>query len=441
MILALLLACGPSRDVTIEAADHDIMALGAMATVTTNSGCRASVAFDGDGLARRFTPWSEPGSVHVIEVLGLRAQTEWTLTGWADCDGDGAYSSSVTYETGILPFVTPSLSLDVDDADAVQPGITFLAPVIQATQEPPVFLGLDEQGQVVWAWQDPAGDPNRSDPFLVGQADGTVMISQHDSVQGLTWGGQPLWQVKGSVTVGEALHHDATLHEDGSVLSLVAESRTVQVAGAATEVVGDRIVQLSQEGQLLWEWSAFDHLDFSDLSADEASDWIHANALLYRDGVLLLSSRSLDRLVAIDHATGEVLWQLGEGGDFELLGGQWFDGQHAPEWHDDGTLALFDNGLDRKTSSGVVYALDRVNWTLDELWRWETEAFTSRLGDANLMANGNLLVTAGGPDVRDAPAVVSEVTPDGQVVWELTVPGSAVYRALRIDPSWSRTEL
>jgi arylsulfate sulfotransferase len=60
--------------------------------------------------------------------------------------------------------------------------------------------------------------------------------------------------------------------------------------------------------------------------------------------------------------TGEILWRLGEGGDFQIVGcgpSQWFYGQHAPNLVlDNGsqlTLAIWDNGNFRIDSSGHAY--------------------------------------------------------------------------------------
>jgi hypothetical protein len=85
-----------------------------------------------------------------------------------------------------------------------------------------------------------------------------------------------------------------------------------------------------------------------------------------------------------------------------------------------------------------VYSLDLDGRTLEQRWAWQAEAYTPRLGDADLLDGGTLLVTAGGPESRDAPAVISEISPGEGVVWELTVHDAAVYRATRLDWPWLR---
>ncbi len=439
MIVLWFLGCAgdsPAPLVTLSALPGTVLGVGAR--VETEPGCRAAVGVVGDGFQERFTRWSGEDEVHDLEVLGLRADAEWTLTAWADCEGVWTPSTPVDWSTGSLALSVPSMDLVVTDPEAVSPGVTFLAPVVRGSGEPPVFLGLDEEGEVVWATQDPEGDTAHADPFLALQDDGTVLVVQHDAVQGLTWSGERIWEVRGVDAGLDGLHHDALLLPDGTILGLVPETREVAIEGEASQVLGDRIVQLSQDSELLWSWSPFDHLDTTGLTLDDAQDWLHANALVYRDGLILLSSRAQDRLIALDHGSGEVQWQLGRGGDFDLLAGGWFDGQHAPEWHEDGTLVLYDNDLGGRRSRGVVYTLDEDARTLEQRWDWEAEAYTPRLGDADLLEGGSLLVTAGGPEARDAPAVISEVSPGEGVVWELTVHGAAVYRATRVDWPWLR---
>lgn len=436
----LLMACTGADtgavDVNLTVEDHPDMPLGVLAQVETDTTCAVSIDYDGGGLGVRSTPWTSPATDHRIPVLGLRAETSWTLTAWADCGDVLSGSDPQTHETGALVLDVPAFRVDVPQPDAVGTGLTLLVPVVRGTTEPPVFVALDADGEVVWAWQDPDGDTSHADPFAALADDGSLVVVQHDSVQGLSWEGQVLWSVSGATAGVGALHHDAIVLDDGSVLALTEEIQEHTVEGALRDVVADRIVQLSADGALLWSWSPFDHLDLSDLTADQAQDWIHGNALLSRDGQILLSSRSLDQLIAIDHASGEVDWILGVGGDFSLTEGDWFDGQHAPEWHDDGTLVLYDNGGDRVTSRAVVYAVDESARTLNQQWTWQTDAYTPRLGDADRINGDQVLVTAGGPEGRDAPAVISQVDADGEVVWQLSVADSAVYRAIRIPSPW-----
>jgi arylsulfate sulfotransferase len=98
-------------------------------------------------------------------------------------------------------------------------------------------------------------------------------------------------------------------------------------------------------------------------------DWTHSNALLYSadDHDVLLSVRHQNWILKIDFqdgkGSGNVLWRLGEGGDFRLQGGtdptDWFYAQHGPSYFSSNTSGVFtlgvmDNGDDRQFPAGVL---------------------------------------------------------------------------------------
>ena len=104
-----------------------------------------------------------------------------------------------------------------------------------------------------------------------------------------------------------------------------------------TSVIGDALVDIDPNGNVVWGWSAFDYLDVN-RHLQGLPDWTHSNAIVYTaDGNLLLSMRHQSWILKIDYAngagSGNLLWKLGEDGDFTILGvipSQWFYGQHHP---------------------------------------------------------------------------------------------------------------
>jgi len=416
-----------------------------MVQVTTEPGCRAAVGFDGDGLGERFTPWTGPGTVHEVEVLGLRAERTWELRALARCEGEQAISQSQTFTSGSLPAEPPAWEVRVLSPDRLQPGVTFIAPVTEGEAVPPVFWGLDEEGEVVWFYEEPTAATSRADPFLAVQPDGLPLVSLHDRIQRLTWGGEVFRDVSGRQNGVGSLHHDGVQTQDGALLALSQEFEDVELDGEWVSVMGDVLLELGEDGEVAWEWSSFDHLDPATMSSaadgkvQNALDWTHANAVIEVEDLYVVSFRALDQLVAIDPVDGEIAWILGRGGDFERLNGRWFDGQHAPEWHADGTLLLYDNRVGGRAhdTRAVAYQVDLDERVVRQSWSWETEFYTPKFGDVDRLDNGNVLVCAGGPDEDHQPAVVTEL--DGkEPVWELRVEGVSLYRATRIDWPWLR---
>lgn len=199
-------------------------------------------------------------------------------------------------------------------------------------------------------------------------------------------------------------------------------------------------------------------------------DWTHVNAVILdsSENRLLVSIRHLDTVMALRYhadssgAAGLVLWRFGpRGGDFTLTGnGLWQYHEHAIELEADGTLLMFDNGNDRpgtKTlfSRAVRYKINdsgpRSQWTATQVWDYRptidgSPAYAFFVGDANRLANGNVLVDTGGitPAIKGVNAQIDEVVPapsgeGGDVVFELRLPAQMafVYRAERLPSLYS----
>src|SRR5690606_35490235 len=101
--------------------------------------------------------------------------------------------------------------------------------------------------------------------------------------------------------------------------------RDVEYEGEGTlHVAGDMIYEFTPSGELVWTWDSFDHLDpqrrradfftvakIPDPNSDEdGHDWTHGNGLIHTadDDTILFSMRHQDWIVAIDHATGDIVW-------------------------------------------------------------------------------------------------------------------------------------
>jgi arylsulfate sulfotransferase len=117
-----------------------------------------------------------------------------------------------------------------------------------------------------------------------------------------------------------------------------------------------------------WVWNSFDHLDIN-RHPFLFPDWTHSNVLLYSadDHNVLLSVRHQNWIIKIDFedgkGSGNILWRLGEGGDFSLNGGidptDWFYAQHGPNFFSTNTTGVFklgvmDSGGDRQFPTGVI---------------------------------------------------------------------------------------
>lgn len=296
----------------------------------------------------------------------------------------------------------------------------------------------------------------------------------------------------------DTMHHEVAMLANGDILTISNELRTVsgfvqpmcgepfsQFTGSY-KLITDVIVEFQPAtGRVVHKYPIADYLhpqtnradahicgfgvattypNFLYASQGDVRDWTHVNSVILdaKNNRLLVSIRHLDTVLAIKYAAdgsgpaGKQLWRFGpEGGDFTLAGGgQWQYHQHALELEADGSLLMFDNGNDRPntkrlSSRAVRYTINdtgsRSNWTVSQQWEFRPTiggipVYAFFVGDANHLANGNVLVDAGGivPPVKGVYALIDEVIssgPDGgAVVFELRATGAApfVYRATRV---------
>jgi hypothetical protein len=304
----------------------------------------------------------------------------------------------------------------------------------------------------------PTGLRLLSDGKLLWVQDGRILIQ--DEL------GQTLTELPASDYGVLAFHHDVIELPNGNLMTLGVEFSdvTLSATNETFHVAGDLILELSREGDRLWMWSSFEHLDTQRVLEDfydnaiydpavdaPAQDWTHANAILYsaEDDSVLLSLRHQDWLVKIDRATGNVVWRLGKDGDFTLASGSWFFHQHSPEWQPDGSLLMYDNGVGNPAlayadqhSRPARFEIDEEAKTAKLVWDETNEAYVSPIcGDADRTSTGSVLVTDSSipldptqPAVLSAKSRIREVDPsDNTWLWSLTTPDEhLVYRALPV---------
>lgn len=300
----------------------------------------------------------------------------------------------------------------------------------------------------------------------------------------------------------DSLHHEIGVLPDGDVLALSTELVERPFPGprcgedpatfaGSYQLIADVVVEFDpDDGEVLGEWPLADVLDpvrdpargavcsftnpsivptFMYTALGDVKDWTHANSVILDEerNALLVSVRHLNAVLALryeddaDGPAGELLWRLGPGGTLEMEGdGELPYHQHALHLEADGTLLLYDNGNGRPAPAGtppqsraVRYEIDDEAGTVRQVWEYGAEvdgepAFAFFVGDADPLANGNVLVTNGGltSEASDVSAQLVEVDPadgprGGDPVWELRVhddpPDWVVYRAERIESLYS----
>jgi hypothetical protein len=240
--------------------------------------------------------------------------------------------------------------------------------------------------------------------------------------------------------------HEAMRLPNGYTAVIAHNERLeTNVQGSGTvDVMGDEVLVLDTNWNIVWTWNAFDFLPVTRTAilgeickpcnqfargccpiklASQANDWVHANSLAYdpADGNLIVSLRSQDWVVKISYkdgtGDGHIVWTLGNGGNIQMINtpgvtSPWFSHQHDVEITSSQfpkQLVLFDNGNTRHatdpsaTSRGQVLLLNELNMTVDIQTNVVFPYYSYAYGTAQLLDNGNFWWQAGVVGGHKAP--------------------------------------
>ncbi|HUY80172.1 MAG TPA: aryl-sulfate sulfotransferase [Acidobacteriaceae bacterium] len=324
------------------------------------------------------TPSANGGQVNIL-VGGMLGQTQYHLQGQIVLD-DGATLTDIdhTFTTGTPP---GTATVNVTSAGTPQPGIEMWDTLIP--NEPAPAFATDLKGNVIWTYpaqgskQDllqgiqmlPNGD------FLVLIAPLSSLNSTNnisgttiDVVREIDLAGDTVREIsidqlnqslaaEGYNLTLKSFHHNVLVLPNGHWVLMAAYPKDfTDLPGysGTTTVLGDVLVDVDQNGKPDWVWNSFDHLDVNRHPMN-FPDWTHSNYMLYSkdDGNILLSMRHQNWIIKIDfqngQGSGNILWRLGEGGDFKLEGAadptDWFYAQHGMGFFSPNTTGVFDLGL------------------------------------------------------------------------------------------------
>jgi len=278
-----------------------------------------------------------------------------------------------------------------------------------------------------------------------------------DEVVELDWDGNVVW--KYASAEGWLLHHDMARLLNGNTLMLV-ETPKVAKNVSDEEIAENFIIEVTPEGEIVWEWYSSDHHDefgFSDearaLIRRLGGDCYHTNTLevlpgndlaekdgRFRKGNILSCQRSTNLIYIIEKDTGEVVWRWGTG-NHQLVG------PHHPTMLANGNILIYDNGGQAGYPPRCRFytRLVEINPVTEEVvyeYRHEpyvfkvtSKFFSASWGSVQRLPNGNTF------SLDCHKGRLFEVTPRGEIVWEYISPfqwnrgtamvESGIYRAYR----------
>lgn len=424
-----------------------------------------------------------PGNILDILVAGMKANTTYHMRAHAILqDGSTWVDQDRTFTTGALPASAAATKFSVAPPAAGAQGLASSAGVellsLVGLGQSPILTNVvtDLQGNVIWYCPQRTlpVKPMQNGHYLLNLATDLVEVDltcntiRDVSVahvnQSLQAGGYD-FTIPPSLGEpgGGQFHHDMLVLPNGHWIALCQLAKTfTDLPGypGTTQVVGDAVVDIDLNGDVVWAWNSFDHLDVNRHPYFGLPDWTHSNALVYTaDGNLLLSMRGQSWILKLDYAngkgSGDILWKLGPGGDFAISGGdptQWFYAQHYPNVLSSNgslmTLAVYDDGNARTDSTGVqcgssatapvcysraaIFQVDTATNLATPLWQDLPGFFSFWGGSIDALSNGDVEFASSQPSI--GPPVILEVTHTSspQVVWQMNINGAHVYRGYRI---------
>ena len=460
-VLAALASCDGDSSVvpsqptigSVAAVANPHNALSARVVIVSEDVDSARVLFRGPDGVEHQTPFSTVHATDTLVVLGLKAETDYTLV--ADARGGAAslQSSAVTFRTASLPAALQSVRLR--GVGAPSAGHTLTVPVFLGGQNDGYVVAFDAAGEVSWyrviegeGWAVEARQqPNGNISVYVGRSYGW-----HPTA-GRYLELRPDGEIVRSFGAAAPFYtdpHDLLLSFQDTTLESVhmigydIQSYPQEVAlDGRTSLAVHRILRQSPAGEIEFEWDASEHFSPADWPASAVPfDLVHPSSLdITHDGNYLVSLQALDRVAKIDAQSGATIWQLGGGeSDFTFVGDPLggFHGQHSVRELENGNILMFDNrsGPDPLASRAVEYRLDQAAGTATLVWEYRpVPAITSRImGSAQRLRSGNTLVGFG-----VAARVIEVGAGSAAPIWDATLgkDGDPVpmqfYRAVRIQ--------
>jgi len=522
-----LAACdssGPAlSDVSLVANPNPTVPLAAILRVSADEPSSLTINIDDGERQWSVSPSDAMSTSHEAPVLGMRAGRMHTITATlTDAKGNTSVTEPLSFETPALPEAFPTPRVTVHNPEAMEPGVTLFnvntrwgadGKPAPADFAPAVIV--NDLGEVVWYYL-PEGHkvheirPTAHGTYTYEIWPGTGGLVEIDVLGNIV----RRWHFTGTATdiaensipvATDSIHHDYIDLPNGNMLVLSSENRVVENwYSSETEamapridanVVGDVIVEMTMEGEVLREWKLHDLLDpyriaYRSLRQDfwakhyghvvegPVHDWTHGNAIIYeeKDNSFIVSLPYQDAVIKISMDSGELVWILGNHdnwrdpwneklltpvGDFE-----WSYKHHAVSHTPNGTYLLYDNGVGRTSpfdpgmalqdsyTRAVEYAVNEETMEVSQVWVYgpEDEKFYARyLGDVDWQPQtDNILITIGaqetnaegensppGPGTqRWARLVEVTYTQPAEKVWEMRLQeddsGWAIYRAERI---------
>ena len=437
--------------------------LAAVIRFDAGTGIRSRLTItDGDNTwSASFDDARQQDGSYSLPVVGMRPHREHRITLELTAPDGATATHHFTHRTPPLPenpLEIPPFDVKVSRPARMEPGVTFLSVRRRALGRPHwltpkqrrfsqdwgILTAIDASGDIIWYYNSEyrtAGiDRLLNGNVLMHRTDfSTIEIDLLGNIVRQFYAeGRPFpppqdpeaIPIKGQQT----LHHQPHQLPNGDFLAFSANGYLVpdyytsdthpEAPRKDTMVMADTVVQITPDGEQVWSWNTFEHLDPFRLGYDtfwsywwvrgfdQYMDWTHANGLSYdeNDDSILVSLRNQSAILKIDRQTKTIKWILGRHDGWpenlrerlltpvgDLL---WPGYQHNPRMTHAGTVIMFDNRahggamafeerlpVHRNFSRGVEFEVDEETMTVRQVWssgdtQGEQPCYTNAMSDA-----------------------------------------------------------
>jgi hypothetical protein len=374
-------------------------------------------------------------------------------------NAQGTGSAEGNFTAGKLPASVPLPTLSASDFANSQTGWT-LTNVMPAQSGPANVVMYDQNGIPVWYYIHGTNADSRGDVLTELLPSNTVIVgpTSNQPPTEVDLSGKVLWTGPAQSATKTMTHLVGKTSTGNYLLNIELDKA---ITNGSTKIDDQLLEEITPSLNVVWSWKLFDHIP----PAGSREELCHGNTFKVDEaaGIVYYNCRFLG-LFKIDRSSGDILWRLGGSYDTTSLGaGDFtyspttgrFSDDHEPELHDDGTVLLYDNG-GYNASAGfgggstsyhsrvLEYQLDETGKTAKVTWEfpgtfsvdtwYKNNWYSPYWGDADRLANGNILVTAPTKSTS-ASTRIFEVTRAGKVVWEITLPANnGSFQAQRLSP-------
>jgi hypothetical protein len=366
-----------------------------------------------------------------------------------------ASTPATTATLHTLPDLHPPLLRIDDPAKGTAPGYVMFAQK-GGKNRPSGTVIADNEGRIVWYHEVPKGleatdfraQTYRGRPVLTWWQ-GTI------SKAGIGRGSYEMYDASYHqiATVKAAHGLDGDLHEfqltpRGTAYITIYHEVPVDlqsVGGPKDGYAEDSVVQEIdiRTREVVFEWHSLDHVPLTEsiqahrepalhATKKRPLDYFHVNSIADgAGGTILISARNTSALYLI-RRDGSIVWRLGgKRSDFGPAAAVRFRYQHNARFHGPTTISLFDNGAIPKEepyTRPIVLKIDPATKTAKILKTYvRPKKLSSPFeGNLELLPGGGAFVGWGG--IRK----LTEFSPAGRVLFEMTLPYGDTYRGYRL---------